>query len=399
MELIDVKDRFLKDQIKQAELEVFLSAQDSSQTEPNIVLYGADINYIDVVRVQYSKSGKMASIQCWQNSADRLTRKVENAIYADHGKRIGSRVVFTNTPVTGVFRHGDKFQLIPVPPESVKGNWDIGEHPAILEYSYHYSNDCHVDSHRYSARADEVAKIVSSMVFGGIRWHNNHLKRHWVYHKDDSGNLTSQHVQEGYLQTSWSEKDQIGFSIVHGHDELALVDQNEYFLRKGIVLGSKFDLPNGIQYLFEMYEALDFDEKAKALLSAHWLQLASSIHHYSGSLSLSATVNSLESLLPPPNRIGNCSECDQGIFETSVSAAFKDLVKKYAVGVDPKYIGDIYSLRSKISHGSGLFAPDQMVGHQFSDPMMKAEQLHRLAGKIAQVVFINWLASRTQHSV
>ncbi|MEZ5877161.1 MAG: HEPN domain-containing protein [Tepidamorphaceae bacterium] len=394
MPLIEVKNRFLRDESKQAELEIFLSAQDCSQSESGIIDYGANINFIDVVRVHFSKEGKMKSIQCHAESADRLEQRIEDAIYTDHGKAVGRRVIFTNIGISEQFRLGDDFQIIPVPPDSPEIEYMMGDHPALLEFSYDKSPNNILDNHRSNERADELRVLISAFVFGGIKWINNHADKYWVIEKSETGKWTSQYRQELYTCDDWKLKDGIGFSVLSEIDEIPLMKPTSYFTQLGIIPGNKFHLPTTIGEYFRKYDSLSLQDREMALLSAHWLQKSSVVYSASASLSFSAIVYALESLIRNPARIGDCDTCGQAIYERSISESFRELIETHARDVPKKSMNDIYALRSKIAHGSGLIAHDQNVGFRFSDPLMKSRDLHHMAMHVCQVVFINWLMSR-----
>ena len=172
------------------------------------------------------------------------------------------------------------------------------------------------------------------------------------------------------------------------------MEPSVYFGQLGIMPDSRFHLPTTIGAYFQKYEALSLLEKAMADLSAHWLQKSKVVHSTSASLSFSAIVFALESLIHNPRQVEKCKKCDQAIYEKSISECFRDLIETHAKGVPRKDVNDIYALRSKIAHGSGLMTHDQHVGFRFSDPLMKSRVLHRKARKLCQEVFIDWLMSR-----
>lgn len=394
MDLIEVKDRFLKDESKQAELEVFLSAQDSQQTEPEVIVYGPSIDFVGAVRVRFSKAGKMKSIQCHAGSANRLEQKIDDAIYKDHGKTVGRRFIFTNIKIAEQYRLNDEFQIIPAPPGSPEVDTLLGDHPAILEYSYCKSTHRLIDSHRRSERADELSYMLSAFVFGGIEWINNHADKYWVLERPEGTELTSEYRQELYICGDWEQKDGIGFSVLDEIPEMPLMASTAYYGQLGIGFDSAFHLPTEIGTYFNKYEALLAEEKEMARLSAHWLQKSSVVFSASVSLSFSAIAFALESLIHTPQRKGECKACGQAIYEKSISQCFRDLVETHAKGIPKKDVNDIYAVRSKIAHGSGLMAHDQNVGFRFSDPLMKSQSLYRTARYFCQVVFLNWLMSR-----
>ena len=394
MPLIEVKDRFLKDERKQAELEVLLSQQDSQQTEPGVIVYGGSLDFIDAVRIQFSKSGKMVSIQCHANSAERLEKKIDDAIYADHGLAVGRRIIFTNIKIAEQLRLDDSFQIIPTPPGSPEIETPVGDHPAVLEFSYCASPNSIVDMHRRSGRADELSYVLSAFVYYGFKWTINGADFHWVVDRPKGRRLSSDYRQELYFCSDWEQKDAVGFSIVDGASEIPYMQPSRYFGQLGLMPDASFHLPASIREYFQKYESLSGTDKAMALLSAHWLQKSGVVTHTSVSLSFSALVYSLESLMPAPKETGVCDCCGQKIYEKSISQGFRELIEAYAKGIPKKDINNLYALRSGIAHGSRLMAHDQNVGFRFSDPLIKSEQLYRTARNTCQVVFINWLMSR-----
>jgi len=394
MPLLEVKDRFLKDESKQAELEIFLSAQDSKQTEPRIMVYGASMDFVDAVKVTFSNEGKMVSLQCHMGSADRLEKRINDAIYTDCGRTVGQRVIFTNIKNAERFRSNDDFQIIPVPPGSPEIDTIVGDHPAILEFSYNKSPHHLIDSHRQAERADELCNILSAFVFYGITWLNNRADKYWVIDRSEGSKVTAVYRQNFYHCGYWDQKDDFGFSVLDEIGNIPLVKSSNYFHQFGISPHDAFGLPNAIGEYLQKYESLSAQEKAMARLSAHWLQKSSTVRSASVSLSFSAIVYALESLIHTPKKLRDCEACDQAVYEKSIGQNFRDLIATHAKGVPVKSVNDIYTLRSKIAHGSGLMAHDQNVGFRFSDPLMRSDSLYRMARQVCQVVFINWLMSR-----
>lgn len=394
MPLIEVKNRFLKDVSKQAELEVVLSAQDCQQTEPGVIVYGGGMDFVDAVRVRFSKKGKISSIKCHAGSVKRLEKKIDDAIYTDHGKVVGRQIIFTNIKISEQFRLNDDFQIIPTPPGSPEINGINGDHPAILEFSFNRSPHNIVDIRRRTGRANELACLLSAFVFHGINWSGSHYEAYWVSGKPEGEKRTVEYRQKFYNCGDWEQKDSIGFSVLDKTSQIPLMEPSAYFGQLGISVGSGFKLPSTIATYCRKYEALSQDEKKMAHLSAHWLQKSSVIHNASVSLSFSAIVFALESLIHPPKQTGKCRNCEKVLYESSISQCFRDLIETYARGISKNDVNDIYAIRSKIAHGSGLMGHDQNVGFRFSDPLIRSQTLYEQARGLCQVVFINWLMSR-----
>lgn len=392
MPLIEVKECFLRDETKQAELEVFLSAQDSRQIEVGVIEYGGGIG---LVRVHFSKKGKMTSIQCQENYSDRLKKQIEEAIYTDHGTDVGMRIIFTNIKIGEQFRHKDDFQIIPVPDGSPQVDTISGDHPALLEFSYKKSPHKFINTHRRTERIEELSFLLSAFIFYGIKWINNHADKYWVLENPEQGAWTSVYRQEMYTCEQWEQKDELGFSAPKNIPEMPLMESNAYFGQRGIGVGMKFHLPAHIVDYLKKYNSLNENHLEMTRLSAYWLQRSSLVQSASFSLSFSALVFALESLIHSPKKKGDCEHCGQVIYEMSISKCFRELIDTYATGIPKEKVNRMYDLRSAIAHGSDLIPRDKgSAAFRFTAPLIRSDSDYRETRQICQVVFLNWLMSR-----
>lgn len=397
---INLLRRFLKDDKQTDELECFLVVRlgEVSWQKEGVINYRG-------LRIEYAKDGRtikaIRSVEPHDESfLSRLETDIHEALRIDHGRNVGEAYFFTHPPVVGVFQLGGILQIIPVPDNApnIQPN-SLGKHPAILQFTYDKSTDDHVNEYRMKKRRSELLLLLNMLLRNQISWIDgtDMGQKEWVWDVPDDHNKTINFTyrQVGYspVQT-WSHRDDLGFFANPDWQKIPREPSADYYRIQGDSSRVTFLLPDSLEKSITRYEQLSDDESALFLRSAHWLAKSSSIFAHSHSLSYVSLVHALEGLIPDAEPNGRCKSCDRDLFDKSISKRFREFLYDYGAGLPPKYMEQMYRLRSAIAHGGGLMPRDREITTiRFTAEQYRKDYLFVLVQMVCQVVLLNWLHS------
>ena len=144
----------------------------------------------------------------------------------------------------------------------------------------------------------------------------------------------------------------------------------------------------------EKYSYLSQKDREIFLRAAYWYSNAGKTREYSFSSAYIALVNVIECFIQT-RIIGICNYCSQAIYDKSINQGFKDIIDEFAGGLDNKTKGELYGLRSSLSHGSKIMPQDDFLQNSSFTPYnFKHSMSYRLVANIVQFTLYNWLHSR-----
>ncbi|MCA0939340.1 hypothetical protein LCM28_05580 [Salipiger pacificus] len=401
---INVKDRFLRDESKEAELEIALAAAlNTSATvkrekgQSRAIEYGRPGRSL---RVEYNTRGKISKIWCEPKLASELEKQIEDAIYTDHGKEVRYIHIFTQHWVKSYFRAWHDFQIIPVPPSAPQPKMPDGGYPAILEFSFDTSPSMSVKFERMNKRRDEIFYFLAATLNCGIRRIEDTQTHHWILAGEFGDNPHIEYGPEQYgCDEGWPEKDEIGFSVMPDDvGAMELVAPQKYISEQYVSQGGGLCLPVNVHYRFAITQVLDSESRAKFLNASRWFQKSYISLPISQSLAYCSLIFAIESLIPEAEDAEKCSECGQEKNEHTTTQKFKRFIREYAPEVKENFIAALYDYRSKIAHGSSLLPHDGESGFRHSYDISDSQHAYRATVNICQVVMVNWLMRHVEDS-
>ncbi len=390
--------RFLKDDSKTDELECFLSTLGSASQ-----LEKGKINFT-WLEVEYKRNGR--DIKAIRSIAPHdsnilagLEERVDEALYADHGTEAGEAYFFTYPPVVGVVRLGDVLQILPVPDEAPKIEPIslIGDHPAILQFTYDKSTHRHVNQHRREKRKKELFLLLNTLIRNGISWIGNTIQKSWVWpvRGEDLPDYGFKYCQIGYgSNQEWDQRDESGFFVNPSWPKIPRKVHSRYYGDSGFTIGEPFQLPDSLETSVAKYHQLTENESALFMRSAYWLEKCSDVFNHSHSLAYVSLVYALEGLVPVATMTGQCVSCGKDQFDKSISTRFREFLDEYGADLPKGDVDEIYGIRSAIAHGGGLMPRDrEITGFRFTAEQNEKDAVYRRLKRVCEVVLINWLHS------
>jgi hypothetical protein len=177
-------------------------------------------------------------------------------------------------------------------------------------------------------------------------------------------------------------------------EQLEEVKPEEYYTKVGHD-GNGLCVPSDLDQSICGYMALSSGNRAKFDRAAFWMDMASRQWNISVSASFAALVSAIESLIERGNSHEfECRICGEDAQHEVPGATrrFKDFFEMYAPGVTlAKQRADMYSLRSRILHGSDLMQLDQHLAFRWDPPWWNERQLHEELWGLTRIALRNWL--------
>lgn len=107
---------------------------------------------------------------------------------------------------------------------------------------------------------------------------------------------------------------------------------------------------------------------------------------------LTALIQAIETLIPPPSTEGHCPQCNRSI-GPGPTQQFVDFVEAHAPGLPEGAKRHLYAVRSDLTHGNRLLVHDEyagMGGHFTPEAVGQQHDVDQ-ATLVARVALITWL--------
>lgn len=304
---------------------------------------------------------------------------------------VGRSIIFTEVPIGGCFRYLNEFQISPPPadapmPKSILG---LPPHPMLLEFSFEKSLNEVINNYRIMKKTFELSSLLNLFLNRRVWMREWTLRKGWVYCDDDRVTKLCTLIY-GY---KFSQHDKYSnFKEIKEYKPLPSVNPSDYFhpANSLIYRGDGLKVPSSLNELLDKAYGLRKDNSAKLLNAAKSFLIASKLWDTSETAAYLATVNAIESIVPP-SRKGRCQTCNQPL--ERLTKSFKTFMNKYTYEYDDERIKEvkekIYKTRSKIAHSCLLFGKDSLP--YWSQPF---EVRHEVEGHILRCLcreaIINW---------
>jgi hypothetical protein len=211
-----------------------------------------------------------------------------------------------------------------------------------------------------------------------------------LLHEPTSDGVHTAYLNEGYMVGAEFAARAQEYTDPPGCDALSSVPDAEYYGRRGA--DDDFDVPASLDAAFARSQEAAPSARERLLRASYWLDSAYRVWHTSKSLSYIATINAVESLIPPG--VADPCDCCGRDRSPGPTARFRDFVEEHAGGHDAKARGALYRLRSALVHGGGLHALDTPRAWGALTPSdMEHRELHDAALSVAGTAIRSWLSS------
>lgn len=327
---------------------------------------------------------------------------------------------FSSRPVTKSWRYGDKFQILPPPPDAPLPETVIGDWPFLIEARFSSPDQFGFKVRREMQTVNRLRLLLPVLLIGPMyQPHAQRPTKHWVIPPPNLGPsspeqsrvrrlLSALHLRPQqqspafrvgppiYAQEYYEVEGRVlggsTFSPIDPAIAASLVaDYEAYYRTRGIRAGDVLEFPAVLTQLFDNYYALDEETAARYRRACYWFNLGRFFYGYSGSTSFFALVAAIESLLKS-EAPHTCPACDAA-HHPSISRAFRNFLEQYVP--DRPDRERFYDLRSQIAHGSALLQFDiqEEFGGFYPGDLDQREQMDELY-RVCRIALINWLLTR-----
>jgi hypothetical protein len=360
------------------------------QSENCVTYFNEQGHVLDLV---YSKNGHVMRCEPGPELTDEivamLRKHTEVAFESDTGFDVRRTIMFSVPEVKGFWRHGDEWQILPAPPNAPRPDFQLGEHPLILEYRVRRSTNDAIAIMRSRRRYWELCLLFSLLLIDQITSGSDTLPHHWVMLPESTtGGVHTAYVNEGYMVGGDFTALTDHFSDPAEHPRLLVTPDDEYYARRGI-REEGMDVPTCLDAAFNRFDNADARTRDKLLRASYWLDASYRVWDLSKSLSYIAAINAVEALVPKskPDRCPCCA-LDRSPGPT---ARFRNFVETYAANEAPQKRTEMYRLRSILVHGDGLHNLDiPRAWGALSPDEIQHRELHKDALAVSRTAVRTW---------
>jgi hypothetical protein len=292
-------------------------------------------------------------------------------------RKVGRDFSFSTHLVSGSWRGPkSRVQILP-PPDNAPLAGEGGENPFILEFTFRESDLWDLKNYRRRREHRKLTHVLNLLLAGTVSLLPARSKHFWTNVGGNAGSKMKW-VQEWY----YADPGNIFLDELSPQSEqkLEVIVAKKYY---GIGLdGRGMRVPSDLDDSIYRYQHLPSDLKSKFDRAAYWMGMASRQWTDSMSASFASLIIAAEALA------GDGSK-------SKVVKKFHDFFEKYAP--DPglkERRGEMYDMRSKIIHGSGLMQLDQDLAFGWDPPGWNERELNEELWRLTQTAARNWLKNQ-----
>jgi hypothetical protein len=297
---------------------------------------------------------------------------------------IGRSILHCSRRITGCWRSDTLgVQILPPPAQAPQPPVIMADHPFILETRIESDSDGFVINRRRLTAMMESGLVLNAVLRMQVIVPDPRGRHAWVW--DDEAN------RGRWLQLSYFVPD---FEIQAPKltdsecEPIPLYLHGEYY-ESDIPPGAETDsaaLPDSLEDLLLAFAELTPEDRTSYLRAAAWVHFAQQVWDLSQSAWFTALVSAIETLAPKIQE--RCPMCGSMV---GVSKNVRDFVERYSPRSDPKMRSTIYTVRSKISHGSMLFSIDAKPWAFGETWNVKEQDAQDSLYRIVRDIMVNWL--------
>jgi hypothetical protein len=346
------------------------------------------------VDVHFTKDGTIQSLQAHLDaSGQKALASFLSLVFVDSkSESIGRQICFSlHDQVKGVYRHKDRFQIMPVPPDAPHAPMIVADHPFVLEFKYRACPDRYVDSHRRSETAAQLVRTLN--IFCNTPISTASIFTRFFWGRPAGAAYACEWIQEGYGYPGfYSISDE--FSNAECISPISLFPADAYYSPGYFPGDYALSLPSSIGEFLEMAFQLEEHDARAFAIAGIWLAQVNELWPRAQSAGLVAVVSAIEALLEKDEV--TCSECGQPKF--AITKKFKAFLSEHVPDVNnrfPQELKSIYTTRSRLAHGLQILLADHRPWNYPLDPAQRQESdLQRNTYHIVKTAIRNWVVSR-----
>jgi hypothetical protein len=324
-----------------------------------------------------------------------LSAKIEDAINNGH-EVVGRNLSFSTFRVKGSWcGHRSGIQLLPPPEDAPIAPVEMAEHPFILEFPLKRSSVPRLTNYRWSSTHRRVTLILNLFLNGHTSCQLKRSEHRWALVEKDGGEYETKWVSSGYF-TKYGKAilDNLSPQV---EPSLPEINPSEYYAFIGHD-GKALRLPADLDEALFMYSKLSKVNRSKFDRAAFWMDLASRQWESSISSSFASLVSAIEALTERGEiHSVECPKCKNSRQHEvpGPTKKFIEFFETYAPGKSNKKRRDeMYSVRSRILHGSKLMQLDQDNYFGWDPPGWDQRELTNELWSLTRVALRQWLMTR-----
>jgi hypothetical protein len=245
---------------------LLLSHFGHSQTQDNVVSFQrrSDDGFHgdDTLRLHFGTTkksfGRIVDVEAGpafdQADVPIIAEKVDTHLLATAEREVTRRVLFSYVPVPGAYRHSDRFQILPMPPESPRPRNQIMDHqPFVLEVAYNASRDRSVSLARAHRVVHETVLLLGLLLEPPVFASSVSTTYQWVVN-DWSDDPRPIFARNGYPTPPPAFA--LALSPIDAYPALVMEDATSYYGSPGIEGSSVLKLPSVMNFALHTYDAL-----------------------------------------------------------------------------------------------------------------------------------------------
>ncbi len=253
-----------------------------------------------------------------------------------------------------------------------------------MEFTFIDSPTHQVRSLRTQRRSYELALMLNLLLGGQIASPTSRARNHWVF--PSSVEFVAGGVpewrQEGYYIPGF-DLFADSFSDVNAFSPIAKDPTQDYYSRRGWIVGRPLTVPSAMSDLCAAVDNLDALKRSRFLRSCYWLRTAEVVWTYSQSLNLVSLINAVECL---------AQSGEKRLTTDASTKMFLDFMEDYAPGSPSRTrINNIYAARSLVTHGERLLGYDTPQATGLHPTTTADRESGTEAVLLARGAVINWL--------
>ena len=340
--------------------------------------------------------GKAFDGEIWSE----ISKQIDNLVNGGQSK-VGRQIGFSTKRVDGYWRgRNSNIQICPPPENAPMPNELYAENPFVLEFPFKQCGIDRIDNYRLSREHRRFIRVLNVILLSHIQFLGMRQKKYWaqLWPQDGSkGGIEHRWVQNNYFTD-------IGELVRNDHSfcssqYVKVFNSSEYYLPQTFNDGF-LSVPDNLDELLCKYQNLSVGDQEKFDRAAYWFDLAARQWEMSASASYVSLVSAIEAFVGRGEiHTLHCPECDKKIDHEvpGVIQRFKCFLERYAPDSGQnKQRNEMYGLRSKIAHGSGILLLDNEHYSGWDSVSESELQLQRDLWSVTKIALLNWLKSSGQ---
>lgn len=341
-------------------------------------------------------------------------------------KKYIKNIIFTRTPLKGIFRFKDVFQIYPLNLDNAPNSKITDHFPIIIEFWYDTdslpvvkgfdsegTNNYVANLAAQTNQLTEITNLLSAITNFQFFFYRK-PETYWSIplpeeNTEEVNDISSNWSVSLYAYPQMGEELKIdGFSAPN-FEPIIFIPQQTYYFSDPVDSRSKnIDFPDTIEAILTNYFEIKDNKKKVALSAIYQICNGLDLFYKMKSLSFFSFVSSIETLvnyefrnekieyecndcksLKSSSRV--CKKCGNPIW--GIAAKYREFLFKYVSDAPDakKMYNKIYDIRSKITHTEYLIDGENFLNFEFNDKTEEILMMHLRAMQLARRSLINWI--------